>query len=181
VASSISIPRSWGGSSAGPGTGRPVIGATTSGASAGRSSTSRLTTRPGSCMRRSCPREGPHDGPLPRPGAALVSLPGHPGPPAADRQRQPVRVPGLPPGGTPARAEALSDPAVPATDERLVRALDPDGPRRVPLSRGVRGLRSTPLRAGPLRHVVQRGAPSPGHRRSDASAAAQREARRLTV
>lgn len=58
---------------------------------------------------------------------------------------------------------------------------DPDRHRRVPVPRGLRQLGRAPDRPQPLRDVVQRGAPSPGHRRTDASPAAQREARGVTV
>lgn len=126
-------------------------------------------------------REEPHHRPLPRPGAALVPLAGDPGPAAPHRQRQSVPEPGGPGGRPPTRAEAFSDPPVPAPDERHVRAPDPDRPRRVPPPRGLRLLRRAPACARPLRPLRQRGTPSPWPRRTDASTAAQREARCLTA
>jgi hypothetical protein len=182
VASSISTPRSWVGSSAGRAIGRPVTAATTGAASAGRSSTSRSTTRPGSSppsswpTRRRARRRASSYGPCAgcaRRGSTPAACSATTG--GAYRSRvfgRVVRRLGL--------RHSRTRPVL-AADQRQARALDPDGPLRVPLSRGLHQLRGAAPCAQPLRRLLQRGAPSPGHRRTDASAAAQREARRLTV
>lgn len=165
----------------GPGTGRRAIHGTIAGASAGRSSTWPSTTPPAS----STPNSWLKRRPAPRRASGSARCAGSGGRASSSSASSPTRErlpePALRTARAPARPAPFPDPSLPPADQREGRALDPDGPLGVPLSRGLRQLQRATACARSLHRLLQRAAPSPGHRWPDPSSAAHREAGGLTV
>jgi len=126
-------------------------------------------------------RAGPHRRPLPRPGAPLVPGTGRAGRASPVRQRQPVPEPGLRSCPALARPAPLPDPSLSAPDQRQGRALDPDGPVRVPVRRGLRLARRAAACARAVHRLLQRTAPASRYRRADTTSAADRAHGGLSV